>query len=138
MLTEFLDWNGETTMINATQLLIKLYSEEDERYGVKYKDGIVANLEKPLVPERDKKNEEAPNYIKDFTQAGTETFLVNRIKEVVATYDIRLIIFSILYRVGFNKNELNASEQQKMEVIQMYPHFKMGEIWGEIKKQLIE
>ena len=68
--------------------------------------------------------------MKDFTEAGTETYLVNRIKEVVGTYDLRLIIFSILYRVGFNKNELNASEQQKMEVIQMYPHFKMGEIWG--------
>lgn len=49
---------------------------------------------------------------------------------------MRLIVFSILYRIGFNKNDLNANEQQKIEVIQMYPHFKMGEIWGEIKKQL--
>ena len=37
VVTEFLDWNGENTMVNATQLLIRLYSEEDERYGVKYK-----------------------------------------------------------------------------------------------------
>lgn len=41
--SEFLDWNGESTMVNATQLLIRLYNEEDERFGVKYKDGVVAN-----------------------------------------------------------------------------------------------
>ena len=29
VVTEFLDWNGENTMVNATQLLIRLYSEED-------------------------------------------------------------------------------------------------------------
>ena len=29
-------------------------------------------------------------------------------------------------------------EQQKMEVIQLYPHFKMGEIWSEIQLQLRE
>ena len=40
--------------------------------------------------------------------------------------------------MGFSKNELNAMEQQKMEVIQLYPHFKMGEIWSEIQLQLRE
>jgi hypothetical protein len=77
-----------------------------------------------------------PTYLKDFTEAGTETYLVNRIREEVEQYDIRLIIFSILYRVGFARNDLNAFEHQKLEVIQMYPHFKMGEIWGDIKNQL--
>lgn len=37
-----------------------------------------------------------------------------------------MIVFSILFRVGFSKNDLNASEQQKIEAIQMYPHFKIG------------
>lgn len=37
-------------MVNATQLLIRLYSEEDERFGVKYQDGVVENRERPLVP----------------------------------------------------------------------------------------
>ena len=52
--------------------------------------------------------------MKDLTDAGMETYLVNRIKEEVEEYDIRLIIFSILYRIGFNKNDLNAHEQQQM------------------------
>lgn len=49
-ISEFLDWNSEKTMINATQLLLKLYSEEDDRFGVKYQQGIITNKEKPLVP----------------------------------------------------------------------------------------
>ena len=47
---EFLEWNSEKSMVNATQLMIKLYSEEDEKYGVKYEQGVVTNREKPLVP----------------------------------------------------------------------------------------
>ena len=31
-------------MVNATQLMIRLYSEEDEKYGVKYAQGVVTNL----------------------------------------------------------------------------------------------
>lgn len=113
-------------MVNATQLLIRLYSEEDERFGVKYKDGIVVDQDKPLVPFGWKKDTGIVSDLKDFTTSGTETFLVNRIKEFVGNCDLRIAIFSILYRVGFNKNELNAQEQQVMEVIQLYPHFKMG------------
>ena len=32
----FCDWNSTKTMINATQLLIKIYEKEDSKYGVKY------------------------------------------------------------------------------------------------------
>ena len=78
------------------------------------------------MPMGQKKDAAGEAYLKDFTTSGTETYLVNRIKEVVGAYDLRVTIFSILYRVGFSKNELNAFEQQKMEVIQLYPHFKMG------------
>ena len=58
-------------MANATQLLIRLYSEEDERYGVRYRDGIVTNQKKPLVPENNKKIDGDGAYLKDFTEAGT-------------------------------------------------------------------
>jgi hypothetical protein len=47
---EFLEWNSEKTMINATQLMIKLYNDEDEKYGVKYENGVVLNKKKPLIP----------------------------------------------------------------------------------------
>ena len=37
-------------MINATQLLIRIYEKEDHRFGVKYNDGIIGNSERPLDP----------------------------------------------------------------------------------------
>jgi hypothetical protein len=91
-------------MVNATQLLIRLYSEEDERFGVKYRDGIVGNHDRPLVPLGKKKDVSSEALLKDFTSSGTETYLVNRIKEIVGSCDLRITIFSILYRVGFSKN----------------------------------
>jgi hypothetical protein len=71
---------------------------------VKYQDGIVFNREKPLVPLGKKKDFNSEALLKDFTSSGTETYLVNRIKEIVGNCDLRITIFSILYRVGFSKN----------------------------------
>jgi hypothetical protein len=46
----FVEWNSSKTTINATQLLIKLYEEEDNRFLVKYTNGILSNIERPLLP----------------------------------------------------------------------------------------
>ena len=47
----FIEWNSTRTSLNATQLLIKLYQQEDTRFGVKYSvDGILEAAERPLVP----------------------------------------------------------------------------------------
>lgn len=70
------------------------------------------------------------------SDVGSEAYLVRRIKESSLEYDLRAIIFAILYRTGFDKNELLATEKQMIEVIQLYPHFKIGEIWREIKYDL--
>ena len=40
------------------------------------------------------------------SDVGTEAFLVRKIKEEVKIYDLRGIIFAILYRTGFDKNEI--------------------------------
>jgi len=42
-------------------MLIQLYREEDKRFGVDYKNGILGNLERPLLPKQSyyiKKQEE--------------------------------------------------------------------------------
>ena len=36
--------------MNATQLLIKLYQEENARYGVRFEKGILQDVERPLLP----------------------------------------------------------------------------------------
>ena len=46
----FVEWNSSKTTINATQLLIKLYESEDLRFGVEYKNGLLENVERPLLP----------------------------------------------------------------------------------------
>ncbi len=70
------------------------------------------------------------------SEAGTEAYLVKRIQEKVEEYDFRAIIFCILYRTGFDRNELSPEQKQKIEVIQMYPHFKIGEIWKDTQVKL--
>lgn len=62
--------------------------------------------------------------------------MINKLQEKVEEYDLRAIIFAILYRTGFDRNELQPHETQRLEVIQVYPHFKMGEIWNDIKWEL--
>lgn len=49
----FCDWNSGRTMINATQLLIRIYEAEDLRFGVKYVDGVISNKNRPLNPRTD-------------------------------------------------------------------------------------
>jgi hypothetical protein len=47
----FIEWNSSRTSLNATQLLIKLYEQEDARFGVKYNvDGVLQSEQRPLVP----------------------------------------------------------------------------------------
>ena len=48
----FEQWNSAKTTINASQLLIRLYMEEDNRYGVKYETGILVNTDRPLTPKQ--------------------------------------------------------------------------------------
>lgn len=57
-------------------------------------------------------------------------------KEVANNYDMRATIFAVFYRVGFDLHELTAREKQRMEIIQLYPYLKNGELWLDIKEEL--
>lgn len=49
---------------------------------MKYEQGVIKNKSRPLIP-ADKRSgniSTGETYLKDFTDAGTETYLVNRIK----------------------------------------------------------
>jgi len=46
----FVEWNSKRTNMNASQLLIDLYKNEDKRFGVVLNDGLVQNTERPLLP----------------------------------------------------------------------------------------
>ena len=59
-------------------------------------------------------------------------------KEAALSYDLRQTIFASFYRVGFDLHDLTSSEKQRMEVIQLYPYLKNGEIWQDIKQELTD
>lgn len=46
----FMEWNSHKSSLNATQLLIKLYQEENARFGVRFEKGILLDVERPLLP----------------------------------------------------------------------------------------
>lgn len=46
----FVEWNSQKSGLNATQLLIQLYEQENMRFGVQIQDGILRNTERPLFP----------------------------------------------------------------------------------------
>ena len=70
------------------------------------------------------------------SDAGTEAYLVRKMNKFLEGIDLRAIVFAILYRTGFDRNELDAEERQILQVIQLYPHFKIGEIWSDIRWNL--
>ncbi len=57
-------------------------------------------------------------------------------KDQAAKEDSRLTIFASFYRVGFDLHDLTPKEKQRMEIIQLYPYLKNGEIWLDIKEEL--
>ena len=65
-----------------------------------------------------------------------ESYVSNVLCKIVKDYDLRSTIFGTFYRVGFDLHELNANEKQVMEIIQLYPFLKNGEIWQDIKQEL--
>lgn len=65
-----------------------------------------------------------------------ESYISGVLSTLVKTYDLRASIFSTFYRAGFDLHELSASEKQVMEMIQLYPFLKNGEIWQDIKQEL--
>lgn len=46
----FVEWSSSSSQFNATQMLIKLYQDEDKRFNVSYDNGILQNVDRPLNP----------------------------------------------------------------------------------------
>jgi hypothetical protein len=46
----FVEWNSKTSAMNATQLLIRLYKDEDKRFGVNIANGVLQDIIRPLLP----------------------------------------------------------------------------------------
>ncbi len=62
-----------------------------------------------------------------------DSYMNALLDRLVKTYDVRACVFAAFFRVGFDLHELKPSEKQYMEIIQLYPYLKNGEIWMDIK-----
>lgn len=70
------------------------------------------------------------------SEVGAEAYLIRMLREKTRQFDLRGIIFAILYRTSFDKNDLAPEEKQRIEMIQIFPQVRIGEIWTEIKEEL--
>lgn len=69
-------------------------------------------------------------------EKDSESYLNSCLNELVKSYDIRACVFSTFFRVGFDLHELSAFEKQYMELIQLFPYLKNGEIWKDIQQEM--
>lgn len=70
------------------------------------------------------------------SEVGAEAYLIRMLREKTRKFDLRGIIFAILYRTSFDKNDLAPEEKQRIEMIQIFPQIRIGEIWTEINEEL--
>ena len=66
------------------------------------------------------------------TQDSRLTELMN---DFAKGYDTRSVIFGTFYRCGFDLHDLQPVEKQLMEIVQLYPYLKNGEIWRDISEE---
>lgn len=153
----FEEWISAATSRTSTQLMIALYSEEDRRFGVEYKDGVLANGSQPLNPVQKGKSEvglrkgfskkafgrlagalksagsDSEGQTARHVYVSVEALLVKHLKENCELIDLRRSIFAILYRIGFDRHKVSREDAQVLVVVQNYPQLRVGEIWNEIK-----
>lgn len=68
-------------------------------------------------------------------KSNAESALTRTMQDFAKSFDTRAVIFGTFYRVGFDLHELTPEEKQQIEVIQLYPYLKNGEIWRDIQEE---
>lgn len=69
------------------------------------------------------------------SQQNAENRLTVTMQDFAQSLDIRAVIFGTFYRVGFDLHELTSADKQQIEIIQLYPYLKNGEIWRDINEE---
>jgi hypothetical protein len=136
----FIQWNSRKDMANASGLLIRIYEEEENRLGITYtEDRVLKDPQRPLAytePKSTKGFERLKEALEEAEKQSEMTLLRKKQLEFVRKRDLRASIYCCLSEVGFDCNELVPTERQKMEVIRMYPEFRKGELFLDIKNEL--
>jgi cilia- and flagella-associated protein 69 len=138
--SSFTQWNSRKDMANAPQLLIRIYEQEEERLGITYsEDRVLKDPQRPLAytePRTTKGFDRLREALEEAEKQSEMSVLRKKQLDFVRKRDLRASIFCCLSQVGFDSNELTPQERQKMEVIRMYPDFRKGELFLDIKNEL--
>ena len=135
---------------NATQILLDIYRQEDVKCGVNYVDGVLINKNFPLNP-KDKKTENITykgskiNFLKEKKlekeiiniESDSLAIMIKHLKACTNKIDLRRVVFSILYRTGFEVHNLSKEDEQLMILVKEYPQLRNKEIWTEVKYKLV-
>ncbi|OMJ83633.1 hypothetical protein SteCoe_15422 [Stentor coeruleus] len=139
-LNSFTQWSSSKGMANASQLLVRIYEQEEERLGIGYtEDKVIKDPQRPLACTEQKINkgfERLREALEEAEKQSEMSILRKRQLEFVRKRDLRASIYCCLSQVGFDCNDLTPQERQKMEVIRMYPDFRKGELLLDIKNEL--
>ena len=148
----FIQWKSKTNSnIDSTKLLINIYRLEDEKYGVKYENGILdvkndTNNKEMEGTHSSMGNNSSANstkfsskeYLNQIYRSEdfVESYLNHKITEITKNFDLRETIFSIFYRIGFNNISINSNDDRQTFVsIKMYPIFKNLENWEDVVEE---
>ncbi|CAG9327086.1 unnamed protein product [Blepharisma stoltei] len=136
----FSSWNSKKNMANASQLLIRIYEEEEKRLGVAYDvDGVLKDPRRPLAYSQSN-NTKGFETLKETLEAADQQSEVSILRkkqlEFARKRDLRASIFCCLSLADVNSVDLLPKEKQKLEVIRMYPDFRKGELFLDIKNEL--
>eukprot|EP00742_Colponemidia_sp_Colp-10_P006462 GILJ01006923.1.p1 GENE.GILJ01006923.1~~GILJ01006923.1.p1 ORF type:complete len:958 (-),score=179.61 GILJ01006923.1:144-2795(-) len=154
----FHDWHSEKTMESAAQLSIRLYVSEEQRLGLIDEKGCITNLYRPIAPPKEAKQkikslEDSKGFERLFNalkETGSTTPRngrpstpskepenVKRLTNQVTQVDLREKVYAVFSKVGFSShNDLTLFERQKLRLIEMWPTFRVGERWNDIKDEL--
>lgn len=115
----FDDWNSNKTMSNSTQILLGIYAEEDKKFGVRYKDGVLLDYDRPLDPRSRKTRKPALEALiaknkenkKNEDSEDEESMDPNDVNEYMATAEFQKTVRSTKLKIFERLREaLNAGE----------------------------
>ncbi|OQS07658.1 hypothetical protein THRCLA_20097, partial [Thraustotheca clavata] len=145
--------------INATQMLLLLYADEEKRLGVaRLNNGIIQNVHRPLdCQDIEAHNAQRGQQHSESRPVSPPSVAFVRLKQaithakgfrnndpnrklIVATekVDLRSKIYAVLHSVGFScvTEELTYDEQITLAVAKEFPVFRLGNVWLDVKQAL--
>ena len=145
-------WRSDRTMLSATQLLMRVWEDEEMRLGFQRPDGVIQNLPQPLRKQmtsdaRVVGSEPTPGQVAAKAAAKGKKAPVPvsanqkaeaSMRKAVDSQDLRSKITAVVACIGFEwaSEGLTAAERATLCMACHYDHFREGEAWCDVRDKL--